>query len=246
MGSKQKQGQNKPRPQAPIGPAVARCLWIIDLGTQEQEFKGVAKAPAREILFKFELVKTNHVFTEEKGPQPFTLLYPNFGGIKWQFTEYQGKKSKLWDMVDTWRAREWSTEEKADGIEMEKFLGKPALITVISKPKKGDPSIKYSNISAVSALPAEMGKAPALRNPSIYFEIGMNVSEDGKLGKNAAGETQFDVFELLPKFIQENIAKSPEWQDQSKKFKYAGPKKEEAATADAAVDDEGPIEDDAF
>ena len=230
MGAKQKPGQRKQSIQAPTGSRVARCLWIIDYGTQKQEYKGVAKDPAREIAFKFENVNDKHVFDEAKGPQPFTLLYPNFGGMKYTFSEYQGKKSKLWEMIDSWRGREFSEEEKLEGLDMETMLKKPALVTVQAKPSKNNPAIKYSNITAITNVPKEMGKVAPLTNEALFFEIG-NM-------KNNQGMTQFEVFEKFPKFIQEKIALSPEWLAECVKHKYLPKTEGTAAPATNEEDDD--------
>lgn len=217
MGSKTKPGEKKPRPQAPTGSQVVRSLWIIDLGTQENEYKGVKKL-RREIQFTFELVQTNNVFSEDKGEEPFVISMRPYSRT---LDGFNNKKSNLNKFIDDWRGRELDDKEKADGIDFETFLDKPALATIISNEGKGENvGKKYSNISVITKLPKEMRNlAVPLRNKPLYFEIGYD--------KNNAGLSQFQVFELLPKFIQEKIEKSPEWKEQVKKHNYVK-KKEDA------------------
>ena len=59
----------------PIPPAethVARCVWVIDLGTHKTEWKGQKKRQ-RKVRFHFELPNCKVVFDEDKGMEPFMV-----------------------------------------------------------------------------------------------------------------------------------------------------------------------------
>lgn len=53
---------------APEGNHPARCLSLIDLGTQKSTFQGKEKA-LRKVLITFELPEETHVFKEGEAPQ---------------------------------------------------------------------------------------------------------------------------------------------------------------------------------
>lgn len=169
---------------APEGNHVARCCSVIDLGTHEEDGQYGLKRN-RKIRIAWELVEEKHVFSEEKGEEPF-LVSKTFNFIG-------GEKSNLIKTLTSWRGKPFTSEE-LEKFELKKLVGQPCLIQVVHSVKKDK---TYSNVEAVTALPK--GMVTGLVGPQleqIYYEIDMG-----------RGET----FQKLPKFIQEVILKCEEW-----------------------------------
>ncbi len=122
----------------PVGNHVARCCRLEDLGTQETQYQGQAKA-MRKIRISWELLNESHVFDESKGPEHFMV------GSTFSFSMY--KMSALRKMIEGWLSRSL-TDEQADGLDFSKMLGAACMVNM-KESKDG----KYVNVASVSALP---------------------------------------------------------------------------------------------
>jgi hypothetical protein len=58
---------------APAGTHVARCISLIQLGTQKQEFDGKPGKDRSKIVLGFELPEELCVFDEARGEQPYFI-----------------------------------------------------------------------------------------------------------------------------------------------------------------------------
>lgn len=184
-----------PRPLAPAGGFKARCIYWIDLGTQETTWKG-EKKQIQQVKIGFELLGTKHVFDEQKGPQPFV--------ISQDYTNSIGDTANLRKMLKGWRGKDFTPEELKKVKEEINFLGKlfigkPAFVQVVHEKGKSDPTKSYARLSSVIKYDEEQfgGPCPKAENFPLLFDI-----ED---------TTTHATFEKLPKFFQDQISKCPEW-----------------------------------
>lgn len=209
------QGGSSNYTPAPAGTHSARCIQVVDLGTQKSEYKGKV-TQARKVRFVFELVDEKHVFDETKGEQPFV--------VGKEFTLSVGDKSALKPVIEAWRGKKLTEQEKEQGVDLAIFLGKPALVSIVHEKSKTNDKI-YANISGISSVLKGMQVAKS-SNPELLFFIG--------------DEKQFEVFEQLPEFVKEKIKASPEFQDEMVKNIEGGTAEEEAPWGSDVEGDDDP------
>lgn len=179
------------------GNAVARCISIIDLGTQHWEYQG-KKNQGKKVRITWELPEATDpatgempVFDETKGPQPFVVSN--------EYTVSISPKSNLRPVLESWMGRKFTATEEEE-LDLDKFLNKTCLINVIHAPNKKDASQVYANVGGVTPVIKGM-KVPAAINPLVSFNIGQ--------------KDQYQIFETFPDFIKTKIAASDEWQEQA-------------------------------
>lgn len=139
--------------QAPIGSHVARCVKIIDIGTQKGEYQGKVNI-RRQCIIGWEL--PNELMTEgEYAGKPFT--------VSRFYTASLGEKANLRKDLESWRGRAF-TEQELMGFDSKNILGKPCMLSVIHNDKG------KARVSGVMALPKGM-PLPEQVNPSVYFSL---------------------------------------------------------------------------
>lgn len=139
--------------QAPVGTEVARCIRIIDLGTQKGEYQGQVTRK-RQNLISWELPNTQMSEGESAG-KPF--MVSKF------YTASLGEKANLRKDLVNWRGREFTPEE-LEGFDPKNILGKCCMLSITSNDKG------KSRVTAVMALPKGMIVPPQV-NESIYFSL---------------------------------------------------------------------------
>lgn len=166
---------------APAGAHLARCYRIIDLGTQVSHWQGQERA-AKKVLLSWELPDAKIPDGKLAG-QPFS--------ISERFTAYLGEKMRLRAVLEAWRGRQFTKEER-DGFNLENILGKPCYLNVVHASNNGK---TYANIASIMPVPNGM-KVQGQINESVMFSL-----------------EKFDpvVFNSLSKNLQETIKKSPEY-----------------------------------
>ena len=141
----------------------ARCIRVIDFGTQETEWQG-NKKEQRQVRMVFELVDTEHVFKEENGPEPFVVSNT--------YTLSLSEKSHLYNMILKWnKGVIEKLKEENNELDMKVFLGAPALINVVhSKDRNGN---DWANIGDKGRDVMHRGKQdiPDPKNPKVYFNV---------------------------------------------------------------------------
>lgn len=154
------------RPPVPAGTHLGICVRIIDVGTQEDEWKGQTKFN-RKVRFGWELPEERFVFDEAKGEQPFMI------DRTYNFSSFE-KSNFIKDMVA------WTGGKLDENFDIEDMLGKPCLVTVTHK-EDGDKV--YSNVTAVSAIPKSLkNSVHAPENPLFYYSVENGKDENyGKL-----------------------------------------------------------------
>lgn len=126
---------------APEGSHPAACYRVIDLGTQEVNYKGVV-SKKRQLLITWEL------FSEEPMPdgRPFTI------GRKYTWSTHE--KSGLRKDLEMWRGKKFSESDFGPGgFDIRRVIGQPCLITVTHSERDGN---MLSNVAAVTKLPKAM------------------------------------------------------------------------------------------
>ncbi len=210
--------QSKPKILAPSGLQKARCIHVIDMGTQENNFKG-NKYLDHQIRFTFELSECLHVFDKEKGKQPFCIS-------PFPFSANLGTK-KTAKFFESWLGRPFTKEEKEKGFDFASMINRAGMVNIMHTPKKTDPSKIYEEISSIA--PMMKGSTMVKHvNPLIVYSIG--------------APDQWEVFEKLNKYVQGVIQKSPEWQGEAAKVNYVSSAADEPVDEVAAED----IEEDKF
>lgn len=173
----------KPFPIPEPGAYPARCYQIVDLGTQESG----KYEPQRKVLISFELVGTEVPGRDDH--IPFTISTTL--GVSF------GKKAALRAFLKMWRGRDLSPEElsaEGQGVDFLKLLGAPIMLSVVHNQPEGSERI-YANIGALMPVAPKTVTAPGTLHPVIF---ALNMPDWG-------------VFEKLPPWLQEKIAKSPEY-----------------------------------
>lgn len=134
--------------QAPVGAHAARCIKIIDIGTQHSEFQG--KPTVREqVIITWEL--PNELMDDGR---PFT--------VSKYYTASLHEKATLRHDLESWRGRAFS-EEELTGFSLKNILGKPCMLSIVDKEGK-------SRVGGVMALPKGTVVPPQI-NPSVVFDI---------------------------------------------------------------------------
>lgn len=122
---------------APAGAHSAVCVDVVDLGILEVSFGGKTKKQHKiRIVWQIEEVMGDN--------RPFI--------VQKRYTLSLHEKASLRKDLESWRGRQFSTEE-LDGFDVEKLLGVPCLLNVIQESKNGD---TFSNVTSIMRLPKGM------------------------------------------------------------------------------------------
>lgn len=190
-------GGSRPIPDAKT--YLARCIGVVELGTQKETWKGETKEQFK-VHFTWELLGTKAIFNPEKGEQPFV--------VSEKYTNSISERSNMGKMIKAWRNKPYSPEEMEHGYDTQQLLGKPCMIQVIHNKGIGKNEGKtFANVASVSNVIDELkDKVKQMKpvNPLTGLVIG-----------NA---NQFDEYEKImnPK-VKEMLNASPEWQEELKK-----------------------------
>ena len=133
----------------PPGTHVARCISLIDLGTQPVEWQG-AKKYQRKVRVTWELPDT-----KMDDGRPFSASR--------RYTFTLDKRSALRKDLEAWRGGVKFTPEQLAGFELKVILGTACQLTLV---EQGD----YVNVSSVAGIPKGM-KVPPQVNVSVFFSL---------------------------------------------------------------------------
>lgn len=137
--------------QAPAGNHVARCIRLIDLGTQHGEYQGEPTV-RNQVLVQWELPHE----TMEIDGQPKPLIVSKF------YTNSLSEKANLRKDLESWRARPFTSEELMR-FDLEKILGAPCMVSVIHN-EKGK-----AKVTSVAALARGTACPPAVNELSAFW-----------------------------------------------------------------------------
>lgn len=169
---------------APTGSHIARCIGLVDLGTQHHKgFQGQPDWASRDVRITFELPATmmTGIYHPESKGKPF--------GASITVKQSLHTAAKLRKLLKGWRGRDFTKEELA-AFDLKDILGKPCLLNLV---ENGD----YVNIDSIAALPKGT-KVPKQVNPTTYFSL-------------APDEFDVNAFGNLHEKTQEKIKASPEY-----------------------------------
>lgn len=138
----------------PEGTHVARCIRVVDLGTQISFEKALHRIMLTWEL-PFELIKN------KEGVEMPML-------ISRDYTLSLHEMSTLRPELESWRGKAFTAEE-LDGFEMKKLLGAPCQVAVAHKPSKKNGRI-YPNVTAVVKLAKGM-TCPDAAHELLYYEV---------------------------------------------------------------------------
>lgn len=139
--------------QPPVGTTVARCVKIIDIGTQKGEYQGKATSK-RQCIVGWEL--PNDLMTEgDHAGKPFT--------VSKFYTASLGEKANLRKDLQNWRGREF-TDEELRGFDSKNIIGKACMLSLTQNDKG------KVRVTGVIALPKGMEVPPQV-NASLYFSL---------------------------------------------------------------------------
>ena len=136
-------------PKVPIGVHKARCVKVIDLGTQKQEYGG-------EISWKRQILVIWELPEELNNDQPMT--------ISKFYTLSLHEKSNLGKDLTSWRGRPFTETEK-QGFDVTKLIGVTCQLNVMHKDNGKE------HISSIMPLGKD-DKIAEQFNPSVSFDIG--------------------------------------------------------------------------
>lgn len=139
--------------QPPTGSHAARCIAVIDLGTQRTTYEGEAQIK-RQVIVRWEL--SNELMTEgdHKG-KPFT--------VSKFYTASLHEKAGLRKDLQSWRGRDFTADE-LKGFDLKNVLGQPCMLSV-GLSEKGK-----AKVTSVMGLPKGM-TVPHQVNPSFHFSL---------------------------------------------------------------------------
>lgn len=176
--------------RVPPGVWVARCVGVVDLGTQEVEFSGEKK-----LQHKMQLVW--EVFGEDE--HGVALVADKDGRevpmqISKRYTLSLNEKAALRRDLAAWRGRDFTPEE-LKAFDVSKLLGAWCMLNVQHNESPNGKT--YANVASITPLPAALKKTtPKTDTPTISFDLS---AFDG------------EVFESLPEYVQEVIKGSAEY-----------------------------------
>lgn len=139
--------------QPPIGTHPARCVTIIDIGTQKSEYQGQANI-RRQCIIGWEL--PNELMTEgDYAGKPFK--------VSKFYTASLSEKANLRKDLANWRGRDF-TEQELAGFDSKNILGKCCMLSLTANDKN------KIRVTGVMALPKGM-KVPDQVNPTLFFSL---------------------------------------------------------------------------
>ena len=135
-------------PSVSVGVHKARCIKVIDLGTQKKDYQGTVSYK-HEVLVIFETPDQTNDTSE-----PLTIS-------KW-YTLSLHEKSNLGIDLTSWRGRPFSATEK-EGFDISKLIGVPCMLNVI----QGN---KNNKIGSIMPLP-KGDKIAEQYHTSVIFDL---------------------------------------------------------------------------
>ncbi len=137
----------------PAGPQAARCIRLIDLGTQPTDYQGEVRN-SRKVLLTWRLSELR------ADGEPFT--------VSRRFTASLHEKSALRAFLKSWRGKDFTPDELC-AFDLKKLLGAPALLNLTHTQRGGR---DYCDIASVSPIPKGMQAPPPLGDSEgVLFDI---------------------------------------------------------------------------
>lgn len=173
----------------------ARCIQVIDLGTQS----GGKYPAARKVRLGFEIPSEKRVYDENVGEEPVILGKT--------YTATIGPGSNLRNDLENWRGKPF-TKEELERFDLSNILGATALIGVSAEPSAKDSSKIINKINTV-AKPMKGHKIEDQHYESVDFNFD-------------SGSPNWELYKFVPDFLRDWIEESPEYKAVQKNNPYHG------------------------
>lgn len=138
--------------QVPTGSHIARCIKMIDIGTQKSEYQGRATIK-RQIIMAWET--------------PLEMMSPEHGGkpfvVSKFYTASLNEKANLRKDLANWRGRDFSEQELL-GFDSKNLLDKGCMISVIHNEKN------KARVAGIMSLPKGTN-LPERSHDLVYFSL---------------------------------------------------------------------------
>lgn len=174
---------------APEGVFPARCIWVIDLGTQISDGM-FGHSEKHQMYINWELVDESTV-----SGSPLTI-----GAF---FTVSLHKKATLRTTLESWRGRAFTAEELS-GFDIAKLINAPCLISVKHQPKADGSGIR-AQVSGVMA-PMKGQVIPPAREASVLLDLD---APDAKTKVEALPEWLQNKITITPEWTRINGFDAP-------------------------------------
>lgn len=175
--------------QIPPGTYMGVCYRMIDIGTQEDNWKGAVQRK-RQVVIGWELDKAM-----DDG-RPFTAS-------AW-LTQSLNEKATFRKFLASWRGRDF-TDEELKAFDPKSILGKPCMITIVAN------SNNKAKVTGVSKLP-QGWKPKELVNPITFFDLDAKPFDQDAF--NGLGNGLQQKIQQSPEY-QIAIGKAPEPQQEA-------------------------------
>lgn len=181
--------------QPPVGTHVARCVKMIDIGTQKGEYQGKPTSK-RQVIIGWEL--PTELMTEgEYAGKPFA--------VSKFYTQSLGEKANLRKDLANWRGRDFTPEELA-GFDAKGILGKGCMVSLTENDKQ------RVRVTGIMALPKGL-PLPPQANPTVYLSLERGEFDkavfDSLSDKMRAMIVESPEYKALSKTGFEDMADSP-------------------------------------
>lgn len=137
----------------PAGTYPARCVGVVDLGTQQGKFDD---RPKSKVAVIFEVPSVRIEVDGESKPRWCTKMY----------AASLNEKATLYADLCAWRGRPFTPEER-ENFNLANIVGKPCVVCIKNTEKNG---AVYANISSVGAAMKGLDMPP-LENEPIVFDM---------------------------------------------------------------------------
>ena len=206
MGLNSSSSPKKQKQLPPAGLNLAVCYSIIDLGTQEEQFQGKPATFAQKVHYSFEFPNLPQVvFDNAKGPQPMAIFQ--------EYTVSANEKAKLPKVLSSWGSIPVKDIKAITPAFLKAFLTQACMLSIAHTPAK-------------TAVDSET------QRPILYAQIAQNglavmpKMADTPKPANIINAVKFldldafdwNVYNSLPQFLQDKIAKCKEWNSITMKF----------------------------
>lgn len=134
------------------GTHIARCVWVIDLGTQETDF-----GPKKKVLIGWELPAITRTYEGQAEPAIVSKFY----------TACLSEKSNLRRDLELWRGRVFAPAE-LEGFNLAKLLGVPCLLTITHRANAAGE--RKAVVAGIAKIVAGM-EVPSQLHPSKLYDL---------------------------------------------------------------------------
>lgn len=180
----------------------ATCFRMVDLGTQDNTYKGETNKKL-QVRLDFEITEaldpdTNQVLMADG--RPF--------GVGKEYTASLFESANLRKDLESWRGKSF-TQEELDSLELTDFLGCTVKIEVGLTKQTAEFAGGNPKIMRLSE-PRNGTEQVATVNPQVAFDMSVYCDEFNG-NSNANSKAMCDVFEDIPAYLQKKVEESYEY-----------------------------------